>query len=101
MDHRGSQATRRRGKEVKKAEIVDRGGVTTFWSTPNGLYENWRSARDRYVGSQLEARPAAVVGTSFLISLARLSFNCGEVGGEAVALEGSVVAESRFCNLSP
>ena len=37
-------------KRARKAEIVDRGGVTTFWSTPEGLYESWRPARGRYAG---------------------------------------------------
>jgi len=31
--------------EVRKAEVVDRRAVTTFWSTPDGLYESWRLTR--------------------------------------------------------
>ena len=34
-----------RPKGVRKAEIVDGRGVTTFWSTPDGLYESWRPGR--------------------------------------------------------
>src|SRR5258706_8460266 len=35
-------------KGVRKAEIVDGRGVTTFWSTPDGLYKSWRPHRGRH-----------------------------------------------------
>jgi len=42
---------RRRGgrtKGTKEAKIVDGRGVTSFWSTPEGLYESWRPLSGRY-----------------------------------------------------
>jgi len=41
---------KRRGgaaKRERRAEIVDGRGVTTFWSTPEGLYESWRPYQHR------------------------------------------------------
>ena len=37
-----------RGQKSEKSGDRGRGGVTTFWSTPEGLYESWRPARGRY-----------------------------------------------------
>jgi len=58
MDGWTTVERKRRGGRVKRArgaEIVDRGGVTTFWSTPDGLYESWRPQKDRYEGKRKQA----------------------------------------------
>jgi len=32
---------------MRKADIVDGRGVTTCWSTPDGLYESWRPGHEK------------------------------------------------------